>query len=291
MQVEGRPADERASIRWYDVSPGFFAALGIPLVRGQDFDAGDVYGAPSTGLVNEALANRYWPGESAIGKRLTFVKGDAREVFTVKGVVRDVPALRPGSATAPELYWSNRQAPRPFTYFVVRTSIPPTNVIAAIRARLRAASPDYKPGGFATMSQLVNDELRAPRFSMALLIAFGVAALLLAGVGTYGLLAYFVEQRRKDIGIRLALGAGRDNVVIDVLRSGLALAVAGTVIGVAGSMTLARALGGLLTGVPPFDPTSLAASVGVVLGVSILACLIPAWRASRVDPAVTLVAE
>jgi putative ABC transport system permease protein len=291
MEIEGKPADERQSIRWFDVSPGFFATLGVPIMRGEDFDASDVYGAPSAGLVNETLANRYWPGDSPIGKHLVFPHGADKETFTVKGVVRDVPPILPGTAAAPELYWSNRQAPRAFTYFLVRTTVPPASVTAAIRARLRAVDSDFKPAEFATMMDRVNVELRAPRFSMTLLIAFGLAALALAGIGTYGLLAYFVEQRQKDIGIRLALGAQRDNVVFGVMRNGLALAVPGIVIGIAGSMLLTRAIRSLVSGVSPLEPLSLATSVVVVLGVAMTACLVPAWRASRVDPAATLTAE
>lgn len=291
LEIEGRPSNERPSIRWSDVSPGYFAALGVSFVRGRDFDATDVFGAPSAGLVNEALANRYWPGENPIGKRLVFPHGTERETFTVRGVVRDVPSLHPGSPTEPQLYWSNRQAPRPFTYFVVRTSVPPATVAAAIRARIKGVNPDLKPGAFATMSALMDDELRAPRFSMTLLIAFGMSALLLAGIGTYGLLAHFVERRRRDIGIRMALGAQRTDVVWSVVRSGLALAVPGIAIGLVGALLLARTLRSVVSGVTPFDAPSFAASVFVVLAVAVASCLVPAMRASRVEPSVTLAAD
>ncbi len=291
LEIEGRPADERPSIRWSDVSPGYFAALGVSFVRGADFDATDVHGAPAAGLVNETLANRYWPGENPIGKHLVFPHGTDRETYTVKGVVRDVPSLRPGAATEPQLYWSNRQAPRPFTYFVVRTSVPPATVTAAIRARLKGVNPDFKPNELVTMSALVDKELRAPRFSMTLLITFGLSALLLAGIGTYGLLAHYVERRRKDIGIRMALGAQRTNVVWSVVRSGLALAVPGIIIGVAGALLLTRTIRGLVSGVSPFDAPSFGASVVVVFAVAVASCLIPALRASRVDPSATLAAD
>jgi putative ABC transport system permease protein len=291
MQIEGRPATERTSIRWFDVSPGFFTMLGVPLVRGRDFDATDVLGAPESALVNETLANRYWPNESPIGKHLVFVRGEDKGTFTVKGVVRDVPPIRPGSSPEPELYWSNRQEPRAFTYFVVRTSVPPATVSSAIRDRFTAVNRDFKIGQFTTMTQRVDAELRVPRFSMTLVIAFGLAALMLAGIGTYGLLAYFVEQRRRDIGIRLALGAQRTNVVRDVVRSGLTLALPGIAIGIAASMALSRAIRGFLSGVSPFDPVSIAISAAMVLAVAVVACVVPAWRASRVDPAVTLIAD
>jgi predicted permease len=291
MQIEGRPANERASIRWFDMSPGFFSVLGVPIVRGRDFDATDVLDAPPSGLVNETLANRYWPSESPIGKHLVFVHGEEKATFTVKGVVRDVPPIRAGSSPEPELYWSNRQEPRAFTYFIVRTSVPPATVASAIRDRFNAVDRDFKIGQFTTMTQRVDAELRVPRFSMTLVIAFGLAALMLAGIGTYGLLAYFVEQRRRDIGIRLALGAQRTNVVRDVIRSGLALALPGIALGLVASMALSRAIRAFLSGVSPFDPVSVSISAGVVLVVAIAACAVPAWRASRVDPAVTLIAD
>jgi putative ABC transport system permease protein len=291
MQIEGRDPDDRPSIRWFDVSPGYFAALGVAFVRGGDFDATDVFGAPTSAIVNETLANRFWPGENPIGKRLVFPHGDERETFTVKGVVRDVAPIRPGTAPEPELYWSNRQAPRPFTYVVVRTNVPPGSVASGIRERLAGVHRDVRPSAVATMNELVDGELRAPRFSMTLIVVFGFSALALAAIGTYGLLAYFVEQRRKDIGIRLALGADRGLVVRKVLRDGITLALTGVAFGVAGSLLLGRAMHGLLTGVSPSDVTSLGVSVALVLLVGVVACLLPAIRASRVDPAVALAAE
>jgi len=291
MQIEGQPPEERTSVRWYDVSPGFFSALGVPLVRGRDFGAKDTYGTPTAALVNETLANRFWPGQDPIGKRLVFPSGDLRDTFTIAGVVRDIPSIRPGTSLDPQLFWSNRQAPRPFTYFLVRTSVSPASVTGAIRARLEAVNQDFTAYGFATMPELVARNVRSPRFNMMLILTFGLVALTLAGIGTYGLLAYYVEQRHREIGIRLALGATRRSVVAAVMRSGLTLALIGAVVGMAGALVLARAISAFVWGVSPHDPLILAGSASVVVLVAAIACLVPAWRASRLDPALMLVAD
>ena len=127
LMVEGRGEEQKASVRWYDVGPDFFSTLGVPIVRGRAIAESDRFGVPSVGLVNEAAARRLWPDQDPIGKHLTFPVGDLRETYTVIGVVADVPPLRAGAAVESELYWSNRQAPRPFTYFVVRTTVPPSS--------------------------------------------------------------------------------------------------------------------------------------------------------------------
>lgn len=291
MRIEGRAADALASIRWYDVSPGFFRTLGVPLVRGRDFGPDDRFGAPSAALVNETLVKRFWPNDDPIGKRLVFPVGDQSETYTVVGVVRDVPPLHPGSAIEPEIYWSNRQSPRPFTYFLVRTTVPPAAIAAEVRERVKGINRDFLVSSFSTYPETVGRRLSAPRFNLVLIATFGVAALLLAGIGTYGMLAYFVEQRRKDIGILLALGARPRRVVLDVLRSGLTLAVVGIALGTVASISLGRLISGLQSGVSAQDPGTLSVSALIVLAVAAGACLVPAWRASRVDPATALGAE
>lgn len=291
MLVEGRPEDERASIRWYDVGPDFFRTLGVPLVRGRDIAETDRFGAPNVGLVNETLARRFWPGQDPVGKQLTFPVGSQRETFDIVGVVADVPPLRAGVATEPELYWSNRQAPRPFTYFVVRTAVPPQSIANVVQDRVEAINGDFATQGFRTYAQLLGNQVRAPRFNMTLLLVFGATALLLAAVGTYGLLAYSVEQRRREIGIRMALGAPRQRVVTEVVRTGVALGAIGVTGGLVGSLVLGRLLSGLLTGVSAQDPATLAGSGAIVLSVVAIASTVPAWRASRVDPIVTLSAD
>jgi ABC-type antimicrobial peptide transport system permease subunit len=220
-----------------------------------------------------------------------FPVGEQKETFTIAGVVRDIPSLRPGTPASPQLYWSNRQAPRPFTYFLVRTTVPPASIAPAVRARLSAVNKDFEPRGFETMEELVARNVRSPRFNMTLILALGLVALVLAGIGTYGLLAYYVEQRHREIGIRLALGARRETVVAAIMSNGLKLALAGVSAGVVGALLLARVIGTFVWGVSPYDPVTLAGSALVVVTIAAAACLIPAWRASRVDPAVTLATE
>lgn len=291
MELEGWPPDQRMPIRWSDVSPGYFAALGVPLKRGRALDAHDVYGGPSVCLVNETLARRYWPGQDPIGRTIVFPVGRQRETFTIVGVVGDVPPVTPGTAPEPEMYWSNRQAPRPYTYVLLRTTVDPALVAGTIRARLKEIDGDFDPRVIRTMPELQDRELTAPRFDMLLLVSFGVAALLLAAVGTYGLLAYNVTQHTREIGIRLALGAQPRHVIRSVLSRGLGMSGAGIALGLGAFLLVGRAIAPLAPGVSLKDPLTLAGAGAVLLGVAAAACLVPALRAGRVDPILTLSAE
>ncbi|AHG92609.1 permease (plasmid) [Gemmatirosa kalamazoonensis] len=289
VRLVGRPTPEGASVRYFDVSPGFFRALGVPVVRGRDLQASDVLDGPAVALVNESLARRYWPGEDPVGQRLTMSESGVR--FEIVGVVRDVPPVDPGAPVQPQLYWSNRQLPRPFTYVVVRTGVPPASVAAAVRARLRALDPDLEPKTLVTMSERMDRELTTPRFRMLLAATFGLSALLLGAVGTYGLFAYLVSRRTREFGIRLALGAARRHVVRAVVREGAALAGAGALLGTVASLWLGRAMRQFVFGVSSSDPATLVASAVVLVLTAAVACFVPAWRAARVDPIVTLTVE
>jgi len=289
VRLEGRITPAGATVRWFDVSPGFFATLGVPLARGRDLDTRDVDGAPFAALVNETLARRYWPGEDPLGRRITLL--EHKITFTVVGVVRDIAPVEPGKVAEPQMYWSNRQLPRPFSYFVVRTSLPPASIAKAIRERLRTLDRDLVPGSMQTMDEMMERTLRTPRFDMLLLVFFGATALILAAIGTYGLLAYLVSQRTRELGIRLALGAQRRHILAAVLREGLRLAGTGVLVGVVGSVAMSRAMASVAVGVSALDPLTLAASALVLALVSVAACAAPARRASRVDPALTMSAE
>ncbi|MFI5206523.1 MAG: ADOP family duplicated permease [Gemmatimonadales bacterium] len=292
MELEGRPPDQKVSVRWFDVSPGYFAALGVPLKRGRALDSHDVHGGPSVCLVNETLARRYWPGQDPVGRRIVFpVSATDRLTFTIVGVVGDVAPTRPGAAPEPEMYWSNRQQPRPYTWVVVRTSVDPASIFGMIRSRLKEVDADFDAKLIRTMPELQDRELAAPRFDMLLLLSFGAAALLLAAVGTYGLLAYNVTQHTREIGIRLALGAQPRHVIRSVLSRGLGMSGAGIVLGLGAFLFVGRALAPLAPGVSLKDPLTLAGAGAVLLGVSAAACLVPALRAGRVDPILTLSAE
>ena len=291
MQLSGYAPDQRMPVSWYDVSPTFFKAMGVPIVRGRPLDRTDVIGAPHTTLVNESLVRRYWPNMDPIGKRIGFPVGDQVVEYEVVGVVRDVPPMTPGAPVPPQMYWSNRQQPRPYTYFLARTNISAASVAPAIRARIKAVDRDLEVNSIRTMQDLVDSRMKAPRFNLVLLLSFSVAALALAAIGTYALLSYLVAQRTREIGIRLALGADPGQVLRAVVSRGLLLALAGAAIGIVAALFLGRAVSTLVVGVSPRDPLTLASTVLVLLVVAVAACAWPAWRASRVNPAMVLGAE
>jgi putative ABC transport system permease protein len=278
-------------VSWYDVSPTFFQAMGVPIVRGRPLDRTDVIGATRTTLVNESLVRRYWPNVDPIGKRIGFPVGTEVMEYEVVGVVRDVPPMTPGAPVPPQMYWSNRQQPRPFTFFLARTNVPAASVAPAIRARVKAIDRDLEVNSIRTMQDLVDSRMKTPRFNLVLLLSFSVAALLLAAIGTYALLSYLVAQRTREIGIRLALGADRGQVLRSVISRGVSLALAGAAIGIVAALVLGRTVSTLVVGVSPRDPVTLGSTVVILLIVALVACAWPAWRASRVDPVLVLSAE
>jgi putative ABC transport system permease protein len=290
MEIAGRGAPRRASVRWFDTSPGYFATFGVPIVRGRALSEQDVVDGPLVGVVNETLAARFWPNEDPIGKTLTYGVGNDRAVFRVVGVARDIPPLRPDQPLESQLYWSNRQLPRPVSYFIVRTTVPPATLAPAIRVRIKSIDRDLEAWSITLLSGHLNRELRTPRFTMLLVTSFGVAALLFAAIGTYGLLNYLAAQRTREIGIRLALGAMPRQIFGGIIGGGLALAMVGIALGLTATLLTARLIRSQLVGVSAVDPLTLAASALVLLVVAALACAVPAWKASRVDPVSTLTA-
>jgi putative ABC transport system permease protein len=224
-----------------------------------------------------------------VGKR--FRMADRNMELTIVGVVRDVPPLRPDQAVAPEVYWSNRQLPRRYTYVLARTALPPSTLFDAVRRRVTAIDAELAPASMRPYSELVQSQLKRPRFTMLLIIAFGAAALLLAAVGVYGLLSYIVSTRQREIGIRLALGAGRGEVLGAHLAWGLRVAGLGVAVGLVAAVGMARGIESQIAGVSARDPATLAISAAFMLLVAVVACVVPAYRASRVDPASVLMAD
>jgi len=290
-EVRFRNADGpgRLPARYFDASPGFFHTLGVPLVRGEPLTEADAIGAPTAALVNETLAERFWPNENPVGKQVVAFGGQL--TVTVAGVVRDVPPATPGDPIRPEIYWSNRQQPRPFTYFLVRTSTPPARAVPSIRERLRRVDHDLVASNMRSMPEIVQGELRAPRFQMLLVTTFGAAALALAAIGTYGLFAYAVSRRTRELGIRIALGAERRRIVATVVGDALRLAALGVAGGLVGALIAGCLARGLLVGVSPFDALSTIGGALLLILIAVLASLGPAMRAARVDPLLTLSAE
>lgn len=285
------PGRERpAPAAWYNVGPGFFHALGVPTLRGREVEERDGPGAPLAAVVNETFARRYFGPADPVGATISSVNERERRTLIV-GVVRDVPPFTPGAPVEPQIYWSNRQEPRWGAYFVLRTTVRPALLAEGVRLRIRGVDPELRPGAFETIADLAQYELRRPLFNMLLLTAFALTALLLAGVGTYALLAYLVSQRDREIGIRLALGAQPRQVATLVMRDAALLAGPGIGFGLLGAYGAGRSVSALIHGVSPTDPATFAAGVGAIAFVAAIACLAPAWRAMRVPPAVTLTGE
>ncbi|MEJ2216139.1 MAG: ABC transporter permease [Gemmatimonadota bacterium] len=269
------------SVTYHDASPGYLETLGVQLLRGRMINDGDVDGGPHVAVVNEAMA-RLWPDDNPVGAHLRLLQNHWEG--EIVGVVRDINPLVPGTAAKPQLYWPLQQKGRPFVYFVLRTSVDPGSVVPAVRARLAQLDPDLQPGTFRTLNDWVGTRLVRPRFNMLLVGLFSFIALLLATTGIYGVLAYIVARRSREIGLRMALGAGQRRVALEVLARGSRL----TAFGIAGGLVLAfatsRFLASLLFGVRPTDPVTFFAVALLLAAVALLATYLPARRASRLDP-------
>lgn len=277
---------EGLAVRWYDADPGYFSTLGLRVVRGRAFTDQDRLGRPPVAVVNETAARRLWPGEDGVGEllRMDFVD----ESLEVVGVVRDVPPVEPGRLAEPEIWWPYAQHPRWGVFLVIRTAGDPAAAIRPAQARLHRLDPNLQTGRWATMDELMGRRLREPRFTTLLVTLFAGVAALLAAVGIYGLLSYGVARRTREIGVRLALGAGRRRIEADVVGGALRLTLAGLALGLAGSAVAGRVLSSLLHGVAPTDPWTYASVALLFLGVAGVASWLPARRAGRLDPVAVL---
>jgi predicted permease len=292
---QGQTAEAQATNPWVNfevVGPEYFRTLEVPLRRGRAFGAGDREGAPPVAVVSEAVARHTWPGADPIGQRVKLGPLDAPgEWHTVVGVVGET-RYRELAEPQPSLYLPTRQfeGPVPMT-LAVRTRADPAAVVPRIGGVLRQVHPELLLVGGGSMRQLLAEPLARPRFGTLLLGTFAAITLLLAAVGLYGVMTATVRQRTREIGIRLALGARAEEVRGLVLRQGMKLAALGCVLGTAGALAGTRALRSMLFGIRPTDPVTFAAVVGLILAVAVLACCLPALRASRVDPVSALRAE
>jgi predicted permease len=271
----------------YIVTPGYFQALKIPLVTGRTFDQKDFADHSPVVIVNEQLARTFWPGVDPVGKSLHLGKSpkDKVEVIGVVGDVRN-EGLRQESGTA--VYFPESRAPRQKLNIFVRTRADPLTTAAAIRRIIHGFEPDQAINDMASLEQVMHETVSQPRFLTAVLSAFGGTALLLASLGVFGVISYNVRQRTREIGVRMALGADRHDVLLMIMQK----ATRRIAIGLAGGLVLTiisgRFLSGILYGVSPSDPLALAAAVAVLALVALFAAVIPAQRATRVDPVVAL---
>jgi putative ABC transport system permease protein len=273
------------------VGGDYFRAIGIPLLRGRYFDEHDSESAPHVVIVSQSLARHFWPLEEAIGKRLK--PGFSNDAWcTVVGVIGDTKQYGLGEPPSPSMYLPYVQAPVPFLMqditFVLRAGADPLSMVAAARSAVQAVDPDLPVFDVATMDQLVYRSASGPRFNTALLGLFAALALVLAAVGIYGVMSYTVLQRTHEFGVRMALGAQEGDVLRQVVRQGMLLAAGGIATGVAGAWVVTRFISSLLFGVRPTDPLTFALVPLLLAVVALVACLLPARRATKVDPVVAL---
>jgi predicted permease len=271
------------------VSPGYFEAMGTRLVRGRYFAASDRDETERVAIVDERLAARFWPDADPIGQAL--YRGDSPK-YTVVGVVRDVrfEGLAPRAHSAGAAYFPHTQAPFAgrLRWIAVKTAADPAAIVPALRSALAAIDPDLPLSDIQTMRERRSQSVVSEKLAMGLASTFGAVALLLSVVGIYGVLAYVVAKRTREIGIRIALGSSARSVFRLVFSEGLALVAAGLTLGLVGALLLGRALEGQVFGVRPTDARVLASVIALTGIVALLACVSPARRATRVNPLIVL---
>ena len=289
--IEGRQGS--GSDEWsagaLSVSPTFFRTMGSRTLKGRAFDERDLPQGPGVVMIDETLAHEYWPGEDPLGKRIEFLYPELRHRwFSVVGVVPNFKCDSLSASPVRTLYIPQAQMPFRDLFFLVRTASSPLDIVEAVKDRIRGIDHELPLGHVASMEHIVHDSLGAPRLRTWLLGLFAALALVLASAGLYGLLAYFVARRRVEIGIRLALGADRREVLRHVMGQGLILGAQGIGLGIIVALLLTRFLGSLLYGVATADPLTYSVVALVLLTVAALASYRPASRAAGVDPAVAL---
>ena len=290
--IEGHPtesdADAPSAYRCV-VSVNYIRTMGIPLLHGREFTERDREGTPTVLMINETAAHRYWPGQNPVGSRLSFTTGRTQPTWLeIVGVVKDVLHDGLESPAKPTIYLPFLQSAQAFMVTVVRTDIDPAGLSSAVRGAIAAVDKDQPVLMTRTMADIYLDSVAQRRFNTALLVAFGTLALLLAVVGVYGLMAFAVARRTHEMGVRIALGAERWDVVKLVLGQGLRLAFFGIAFGLAIAFFLTRFLSKLLFNVPQTDPATFILVPLCLGGIALLASYIPARRAIRVDPVVAL---
>ncbi|MEP7272708.1 MAG: ABC transporter permease, partial [Acidobacteriota bacterium] len=291
FSIEGRPApppEQVVDAEAYSVSPGYFSTFGIGMTGGKDFSFADGAGTPGVTIINDAMATRYFPGEDPIGKRISLADGQKGPWLTIIGVVKNVKHADLSAAPYPQMYGTYRQNPSRLLSMVVRMKGPATSIVPTLREKIRSLDRDIPLARVSTMEEVLADSIAAPRFNAFLIAIFAAVGMLLAAVGIYGVISYGVTQRVHEIGVRLALGATRADVLGMVLGKGLKIAALGVGIGLILAAITGRFLASLLFGVGARDPLTFASVSVLLILVAVLACYVPARRATKVDPMVAL---
>jgi predicted permease len=301
--IENRPSassTEYPTADFEGVSPDYFRTMGIPLLQGRAFTEDDVYDTPWVAIINQTMARRYFPNQNPIGKRLAlggrkdpgqpdYNDPDGRSPWKmIVGVVADTKTLGPRAETVPLVYVPYWQWPMQSPALLVRTTSNAALSAAAIRGEVRAVNKNLPPPVIRSMDNILADSVAQPRYQTLLLDLFGIAALVLAAIGIYGVISYSVAQRNHEIGVRMALGAEKSDVLRMVVGQGLKLALIGVAIGIVGALALTRFLASMLYGVTPADTLTFVAVSLILIAVALLAGYIPARRAAKVDPMVAL---
>jgi putative ABC transport system permease protein len=293
VDIEGQPApppgQERIVVTRI-ISPGYFDTMGIPLLRGRPLTEQDTETTQNVVVISETMARRYWPGEEVVGKRIAVGKVRKPEDWIqIVGVVKDVRQFELTADPKPQMYLPYRQ----FGFFdaqdlVVKTDVDSASLAATVRKAVWEIDKDQPVSNIRTMEEILADSIARQRFSMLLLAIFAGVALVLAGVGIYGIMSYSVAQRTHEIGIRMALGAQTGAVLKLAVGYGMKLVVAGLVIGLIAAFALTRVMATLLFGVTATDPTTFTLISLLLIAVAVLASYVPARRATKVNPIIAL---
>ena len=289
LTFEGRDIqeDQPAAVERSSVTPNYFHVLGIPLLRGRLFGESDDDKAPQVAVVNEAFARTYWANQDPLGRRFKRNRADSAWI-TIVGVIANARTESLSQADVPQVYLSLYQSASRRLAIFLRGHLDAAAIPERVREQLQAVDPTLPLSGAQTLDETVSASLAERRFSMEMVALFAVTALLLAGVGIYGVISYMVGERTHEIGIRMALGAESRSILRMVLRQGVGLALAGAVVGLIGALIVSNLMSGLLYGVRPTDPLTFAGVALLLIGVAMLASYMPARRAIRVDPMVAL---
>ncbi|HEU4386387.1 MAG TPA: FtsX-like permease family protein, partial [Blastocatellia bacterium] len=285
------PIDQWPTANYRNVTPDYFRVMNIPIIEGRAFDERDNLSSPLVVLINQSGAELYFAGEDPVGKRVNFGGTDNKNQpiwFEIAGVVANVRSIELNTEPAPEIYFPCGQDVFANMSVVIRTTVDPVSAAAGIRQAAQEADRAQPISDIRTMENIVSDSISQPRLNLTLLAVFGGIAMILSAAGIYGVIAYSVSQRIREIGLRIALGAKPGDVLRMVIGQGMKLAIAGVLIGLAGAWSLTRLLETLLFGVRANDPPTFVAIALSLTAVALIACWIPARRAAKVDPMVAL---